>query len=877
MTFLFFCALISWFDWQVIKDKNFTVLYKPGYEWEALQALAAADQCRTSVWQLTGSRPAHLPLVIEDIGTSTNGFADPVFYSVHLFTYPPAAGSSLESIENWYRTVATHEYTHIVHLTTTTGISRCLTAVMGRLFQPNMYSPGWIIEGITVYAESQTSPYEGRLNDGFFESFISCRASDGSFPSIIEATNEPRAFPSGKIYLYGGTFYEYLTQQYGTDAHARFFKTYGSYPWAPVSAFFPALGLDIAARRIYGRSFPALFDQWRQYEEKRNASWHNQGTKITRHGWHNTSLVENNGFLYFAYTMPLATDAFQEVTVTKIMELDPETGRERILCTLDKAITSPLKLHDDHLYFTTPEIRRAANVSERGFGMTSVLHRLDIKTGWLETLFREDIRGFCVLPGNAVLYSRDRPHAFGSELWRYDKNTGHRQMVFESDYLINELDADSLRIMATARQNNENWDLYLFDVETGLSPLVTSPWSEGNINLKDDACVYSANYDSRYAVHLCDLSDTALYALTEAGSAYAGDIIGDALYYIGLTSDGFDIYKTPLDCRPIPPFPPRSQITPPSQPGFPSYARGSYLDVCATMVPAIRIPFIFPADTTWHSWVYGGLLAGQDATNENYYTLVMGYDQLAQRPVIDLLLDSYFFAPVPVSINYRYSDEMNVRADYPFFYRLQPGFSHLIVSCNVRAFDSLQRSEFTPILQAGYHLPFVRISGAARFPLERTTLGSDLNRTGFIASCGADLVIGGGSLIATVTGFNDAQNPDTPSVKLHGLETSHSAPHGMIIKTRYAHRLFSVRWGLWNPNIYFEDAFCTFFYETAFLGPQDRHSSLGIEIKIETKTGFGFIPLAPSVGVAWDPDPDPDHDDALVPRVFMTLISVLNL
>jgi hypothetical protein len=867
-------ALMTWFDWQVIKNEDFTVMYKSGYEWEALQALAAADQCRAGVWQLTGSMPAHLPLVIEDIGTSTNGFADPLFYSVHLFTYPPAAGSSLESIENWYRTVTTHEYTHIAHLTATAGIPRYLTAVTGRLFQPNMYSPGWIIEGITVYAESQVSPYEGRLNDGFSESFVSSRASAGSFPSIIEATNEPRSFPSGKIYLYGGTFYEYLSQRFGVEKHARFFKIYGSYPWAPVSAFFPALGLDIAARRAYGKSFPALFDQWRRCEEKRNVSWINQGTRITQGGWSITSLVENNGYLYYARTKPVATDAFQEVTVTKIMELDPETGKERALCTLDNAITSPFRLHDHHIYFITPEIRRAANASERGFGMTSVLRCLDLNTGQLETLFRGDVRGFCVLPGNTILYSRDRPHAFGSELWRYEKNTGQLQMVFDSDYLINEMDADSQHIVATARQNNENWDLYSLDLNNGLCLLVISPWTEGNINLKNDACIYSANYDARYAVYLCDLSDTSLYALTKTGSAHAGDIVGDTLYYVGLAADGLDIYKTPLDCLPIPPFSPRPSVPPPAQP---SYMRGSYLDVCATMVPAIRVPFIFPADTTWHSWIYGGFLAGQDATNENFYTVVMGFDQFNERPVIDLTLDSYFFAPVQLSLNYSSSDELNVRAEYPYFYRLQPGFSHFIVSCNARAFDSLQRKEFTPMLQIGYHVPFVRISGAARFPLERTALGSELNRTGSTVSCGVDLVISGGSLIAGVTGFNDAQNPDTPSVKLRGLETPHTVPRGMIMKARYSHRLFPVRRGLWNPNIYLEDVFGSFFYETAFLGTYGRHSSLGMEIKLETKIAFGFLPLAPSIGIAWDPDPDSGQDDAWMPQVFVTLNSALDL
>ncbi len=149
-TFLF----LSWFDWQCIKTESFTIIYKPEYEKDAYRVLQNLEYYYPYVVELTGNRTKNIPVVIEDIGITSNGFANPLFHNIHIFIYPPGAGDYLEGVEDWFRLVSVHEYTHLGHMTMVTGTPKILTTIFGTPFQSNMYSPGWIIEGITVYSES---------------------------------------------------------------------------------------------------------------------------------------------------------------------------------------------------------------------------------------------------------------------------------------------------------------------------------------------------------------------------------------------------------------------------------------------------------------------------------------------------------------------------------------------------------------------------------------------------------------------------------------------------------------------------------------------------------------------------------------------------
>lgn len=134
--------------WQVVKTDHFTVFYPPELERSAFAALQTLEHFRPFVEALVGNEDYHLPVVIEDTG-SANGFTNPVFRRVNLWATPSAPRSTLASAPNWWSTVAPHEYIHHLSLSRVGGEVRQFRTVLGSLALPNLYAPGWVIEGIT--------------------------------------------------------------------------------------------------------------------------------------------------------------------------------------------------------------------------------------------------------------------------------------------------------------------------------------------------------------------------------------------------------------------------------------------------------------------------------------------------------------------------------------------------------------------------------------------------------------------------------------------------------------------------------------------------------------------------------------------------------
>lgn len=852
---VYLILIFNWFDWQSIKTKNFTVFYKPGYEYEARQALKNLEYYRQKVIDLTGNETHNLPVVIEDIGTQSNGFANPLFYNIHIFTYWPGFGSSSGGVEDWYRTVGVHEYTHIGHLTKTSGLPRILTSLLGAPFQVNMYSPGWIIEGITVFSESQISPYEGRLNDGLFDSYMGARISAQKFPSIIEATNEPFSFPYGQSYLYGGEFFNFLWGRYGKESFSQFFKIYGSYPWAFLSAFLPGIGLDVAAKRVYGKTFPELFTQWQTSEKERFADWPTADKRVTKKGWYISSLVKHNNNLYFAREFPVKIDAFKYHNNYEIVELDVHSEREKVLTRLTSSVTTPLKIFNDNLYYATLELKRAGNISYNGFGATSVLHKMNLLTHKDEVLIKDDIRSFCILQDSSILYAKDRRHSFGSEIWRYDK--GMIEKIWEGDYLIYELETDGNWIAISAARRFENSDLYTFDLTTKeFTLLLSTPWTEANLSPSQRGRIrFTANFDRTYALYEIDIAKKSIWRLSKGGFATSVAGIGDGLfepetlYYIGLNNRGYDIYKK-SNCPQHYDLPNWQKS---AKPDFESSRittkQGSYFDVLKTLLPSARVPIILPSDTTFKSWRYGAIFLGGDATTENSYGIFFAYDQLKNLPVCQTLCYSSFFTPLQINFIYNYNDYLSVTTCFPFINRLSPGFSQVSLLLNGRSYNDDQRKEITPGFKIGYRLPATTLSFMASCPIEKQIWKSTINRTGYVANISLSQVIFNGELKLNGDGYIDMQNPDTPAISIRGYKPVHT-PRGAVFTTEYAHHLLNLRRGLWNPNIYFEDILDVVFFDLGIINNKELYYSCGVEIKLEAKTGFGFISFVPKFGLA---------------------------
>ena len=847
---LFLCG---WFNWETLKTDDFTVIYKKEYYWEAMHTLRNLEYYKNTVRDIIGDGQRNLPVVIEDVGAISNGFANPVFHNVHVFTHAPGFTTRLQGIESWYRSVSVHEYAHIVHLSKTRGFASILAKVFGSLFAPNIYSPGWITEGITVFNESQVSPYEGRLNDGFFDSYIATRAYREDMPSIVEATNAPLDFPFGTYYLYGGEFMDFLAQQHGEEKFSSFFSRYGTYFWSPMSAILPFTGLDIAARKVYGKSFPDLFYEWQQYEQERHADWQPAGIRVTHQGWYIYSPTGHNGNLYYVRYQPVKLDGFYYRSLVDIVQMNKANSQERTVASLSGTVTAPLRIVGDKLYYTTRQLSRGyANIYYNCFGIVSNLHMRDLTTGEDQILVTDEIRGFCVLPDERVLYSKDKTHGFGSELWVYDGY--EKRMLFETELLVNELDANDEHIVVVARHDYENWNVYLLDCgQQRFNPIVATPWIEGSVALRDGSVVFTANYGKTFAIYMYDFQTEKSYRLTRGGYADCGVVIEDSLYFLGLTQEGFDIYRA--EFRPkyfeIP------ETGEPVKPDLGSMTlevtKGGYGDVFKTLVPAFRLPFAVPTETDLSAWAYGLAFLGGDATNENIYAGFVARDPDESDPIFNLLWQSRFFTPLDIMCFYDYNNSFEYTVAYPAFLSLEHGLSNVSVFLDGRIFDGWARKEFAPGLAFRFQYPTTIISGRLSFPFERQSWGSDISRSAQKIFLGWRQMIQGGELRLYANAYVDHHNPEIPSFSLRGQE-SITSPAAISATAEYGRRLCKIRWGLWNPNLYFEDLHWTLFTDFSVVDGGEAYYSTGCELKLETKTGFGFLQLVPKLGVAFTQD-----------------------
>lgn len=844
-------------EWRTLKTEHFTVFYPVGYEAAAWDALQTLEHYRPFVEELVGNTAYHLPVVIEDLGTLTNGFTNPVFYNVHLFSYPPSGGE-LGFTENWWRLVGVHEYTHLLHLTKRGGIPGLLTKVGGTLFLPELWVPGWVMEGITVYAESQLSPYEGRLSQGYFDAYMAIRAKEG-FPTLLGATYSPFGFPGGAgIYLYGGEFFSYLAQEYGEERFSEFFQRFGSSPSSYYSPFIPALGLDRTARDVFGKSFPALWRDWQAHLEG-TTEFMPPGERLTELGGMVASPVIADGHLYYLRSYSEKTGALSSWGFQEIVERDLRTGEERVIGATTSYFSGPLRAHEGKLFYGVGELKAGyPNVMNLGFGYTTALHELDLASGVDRTLFSADMRAFAVLPDGRVIYSVDRRDAFGSELWAWDpKNREHTHLA-TTDHLVGELLAHGDGLVASARRDWENFSLYTLDPDTwALAPGVHSPYLEGMISAYGGKLLFTANYGKVYGVYAYDLAAGEVYRLTQGGFARDGalDEGQGVLYFVGLGMDGFDLYRAQPLWEPFPvpaeasPGPPDGLALPPA-----AVAQGNFWDDILTLAPKIHVPTFsyLPGEGA----TAGLYLMGQDALGYLLYSALGTWDFGKGKPGLSLFLTSTLPSPLTTGLELTFGPgqetSLNLGLDYPLIMRLSPGLGGLSLGLSLAAHgEGFSRRELSPSLTATWQYPKWQLGWEGRANLERVAWGAAIDRTGLSTTVTLVQYLPASQVSLTIQGIYDPDNPDPPFPVLRGYQEPLPAKAGAILSLDYSWPLGEIRFGLWNPNVYLEDVAANLFIDTALA--KGTQFACGVELYVEVGVMFG-LKFAPGLRLSLNRD-----------------------
>jgi len=289
------CVLVSpparagdpYVAWSTLESEHFRVHFHAGLEAIAQKVAVVAERAHQRVTPELAFKPStRTEIVLTDDSEYANGFASPIPYpAVTLYVTAPDDMSSLGDYDDWVTELVTHEYTHIIQLSNTSGALGVYNSVFGPTFAPNQEQPHWIIEGLAVAMETEHTT-GGRLRGSQFDMFLRTDVLSGRVARLDEISHTPRRFPGATLwYLYGSKFVAWIASIYGPDVYAAVAADYGAQviPW----------GINRAIRRATGRTYEDLYtgfvkDMERDYRaqaaavEKRGIR---EGRRLTSHGY----------------------------------------------------------------------------------------------------------------------------------------------------------------------------------------------------------------------------------------------------------------------------------------------------------------------------------------------------------------------------------------------------------------------------------------------------------------------------------------------------------------------------------------------------------------------------------------------------------------
>lgn len=242
--------------WNTIKTDHFNIHFHDGTEGLAKKLAVIVEEVHTDMSSRYDWKPfGRTEVLLTDITDVSNASAATLPYNyILLYVNAPDADSALSNFEDWIRDLFIHEYTHILHIDKTDGIAKPFRWVLGKIVSPNGLTPGWVREGIAVWEES--SKGQGRNHSSFSEMMLRTDILNGQFLKMDELAGVQEDWPTfNAAYIYGGQFWQFLSDRYGPEKVQEFITRYGSSIWL--------FSLNNKARKVYDdKNFFKLRKEW---------------------------------------------------------------------------------------------------------------------------------------------------------------------------------------------------------------------------------------------------------------------------------------------------------------------------------------------------------------------------------------------------------------------------------------------------------------------------------------------------------------------------------------------------------------------------------------------------------------------------------------
>jgi hypothetical protein len=864
--------LSAWANYSVVSTPSFDVYYRDGWKTEAENVLQALEYSRPYVEKLTGNNPGKVPVVLSDMGNMVNGYASPIATRMGLYAYPPTS-DELGLSEDWWQLVGIHEYIHMAQMTRTSGEPAILRAIFGNILYPNMYQPMWMTEGITVYGESQLSPYTGRLNAGTYPAIISSLAREGRLPNPGKAAYYSYSNPLGNYYVYGSSFHQYLADTYGEDKFAALYEINSASLASYLNPLLPAVSMDPSYTQVYGKSVPALWEEWRTAVYRDSSPLPTD--KVTDDGWSKEDLRYVDGALYFTQRKTSKTGPSSTFSSYRLRKVTDPGNKAHVTTLVEQAseFTAGYQIAGDKLYFSRGELKPGyANNDADGRGVITEIWEQSLSGGNRAKLYEGAVRSFCVLEDGKMLISEDNASHQGTILSAVDLSTGVKTVLKAMDYLIGTINQSQGKIVVTARKFWQNNSIYYLDpASLKLTPIIDTPHMESVTSLNGKDLIYNAIYEGKNGTYLYDLNTKQIQQFSGFSEVKNATPAGQGqTYFLSINGDGYDIYKDQLKMRSFT-LPAVKAIKAPYErltagennlivDRYPIQNSGYGKNIAHMLWPRLyRFPIIAGGVTEEglvEDLVLGLQMAGSDVVGDfPIWQAAVLYNLDKKELGYQVGLQNDFFAPIKHTIEYTVLDERTFSSmQYvPFLQRMNYGLTQGNAGFGFAATDNFANRLWTPFVGLNF------ASAGTRFQTTNTLLFGNMdaddptqNRLGwqgrFALRVKAPLSSELRSSVFAAWDPDAKKDKVFPQMRGYDEDSATSLDSwgqdkGAIVTNTWYIPLLKIRDGLWNPNIYLEDINLGLFYDYGFPGDGDttqHRYSYGAEIIAEIFAGYDF-------------------------------------
>lgn len=526
-----------------LSTERVTVHYHQGLEALARDAAALAAEILERHEARYRTRVGRLQLVLADVEDDPNGFATPLPYPlVNIRAVAPRGADDFGNYDDWLRLLLTHELAHVVHLDQARGVMRFGRKLFGRapyLF-PNVTTPGWMIEGLATYEETEGTAF-GRGRNPDVRMIRRMAALQGDTLHEDEAVLALDRWPAGNgLYLFGEGFLRDLSERHGPETLPSLARQHSGH----LIPYFD----ELTSKKVTGASFHA---QWKRWEAASEAAFGADADGIADRGLTASDALTRRGVRQAGarYSPDGAWIAYTSSTLTRfralhVMRKDGSGDRRVTLRNGGRAVSwTP---DGGSLVFDEPEAYRT-------FSVRSDLRVVDVATGRKRALTKgARAKEPDVHPdGTTVVFVRQDSDR--SELATVPLGGGAVRDLTRSEPGVQwnspRYSPDGT-LVAASRFAPGGWlDLVLVDAETGEVVLrltedrakdVEPAWTPDGGTL-----VFRSDRDGVSNLYALRLEDQALLRVTNVlGGAFAPDVDpgGAEVAFASYAASGYDVH-----------------------------------------------------------------------------------------------------------------------------------------------------------------------------------------------------------------------------------------------------------------------------------------------------------------------------------------------